>query len=82
MLRDPSLRMSAADALEHPWFTEQFGVSEHWSKQQVVHSDAHKERAAEQRNNIVPLHQQHQSQPQHSSELSDAQGSRTYAMSM
>ena len=83
MLRDPAMRMSAADALEHPWFTEQFGASEHWSKQQVVHSEVRKERAAEQRNNIVPLHQQqHQSQSQHSSEPSEAHASRPYAMSL
>ena len=77
MLRDPSMRMSAAEALEHPWFTTQFGASEHWSKQQAVHSEAHKDRLAEQRNNIVPLHQQ-----QHSLEPSDSSACKQHAMSM
>ena len=82
MLRDPALRMSAADALEHPWFTEQFGASEHWSRQQVVHSDAYQERAAEQRNNIVPLHQQQPQSQSQSSDPSDAHASKPYAMSL
>lgn len=82
MLRDPALRMSAADALEHTWFTEQFGASEHWSRQQVVHSDTYQERAAEQRNNIVPLHQQQPQSQAQSSDPSDAHASKPCAMSM
>ncbi len=41
LTRDPGLRISAADALEHAWFREQFGAA---AGAQLA-----------QRNNIVPI---------------------------
>lgn len=71
MLRNPSQRITAAEALEHPWFTKQFegaglspsAICSPRSGQQeppVMMSAA--DDKSDQRNNIVPMPQQ---QPQH-----------------
>lgn len=78
MLRNPAQRLSAAQALEHPWFATQFAeaglnVS---SSQQVLRSNASEagdnitvtDEKLDHRNNIVPMpQQQHQQLQSHSS---------------
>ena len=70
MLRNPAQRLSAAQALEHPWFTSQFlgaglNVS---SRQQGPTSNASEagdiatDDTLDHRNNIVPMPQQQQQQ--------------------
>ena len=74
MLRDPNERLSAAKALEHPWFTRQFedaGLKPNPScsrSQQCGHDTASAAADSQEaeRNNIVPLApQQQQPQQQH-----------------
>lgn len=78
MLRNPAQRLSAAQALEHPWFATQFaeaGLSVSAS-QQVLRSNASEagdnitvtDEKLDHRNNIVPMpQQQHQQLQSHSS---------------
>ncbi|DBB09202.1 TPA: hypothetical protein ACH3X3_007794 [Trebouxia sp. C0006] len=78
MLRNPAQRLSAAQALEHPWFATQFeeaGLSVS-SGQQVLRSNASEagdnisatDEKLDHRNNIVPMpQQQHQQLQSHSS---------------
>lgn len=78
MLRNPAQRLSAAQALEHPWFATQFaeaGLSVS-SSQQVLRSNASEagdnitvtDEKLDHRNNIVPMpQQQHQQLQSHSS---------------
>ena len=76
MLRNPAQRLSAVQALEHPWFTSQFadaGLSVS-SRQQGPTSNASEagdtatDDTLDHRNNIVPMpQQQHQHLQSHSS---------------
>ena len=70
MLRNPAQRITAADALEHPWFVEQFehaGLTPNpsCSRQEAAATalEASESTSSDHRNNIVPMpQQQHQSQ--------------------
>ena len=79
MLRNPDERLSAAKALEHPWFTRQFGDAGLSPSPSCNRSQSDSQQASPstapstvvdfkdaQRNNIVPLpqHQQEQQQQQ------------------
>ena len=75
MLRNPAQRITAADALDHPWFAQQFAdaglvPNPSCSRQEAAASalEAGESPSSDHRNNIVPMpHQQHQSQQSHSS---------------
>ncbi|KAL3149169.1 hypothetical protein ABBQ32_002002 [Trebouxia sp. C0010 RCD-2024] len=85
MLRNPAQRISAADALEHPWFVQQFeeaGLSPNPScnRQDTTAGalEAGESMTSDQnRNNIVPMPQQKQQQSQQPSAQS-----KIYALSM
>ena len=85
MLRNPAQRISAADALEHPWFVQQFeeaGLSPNPScnRQDTTAGalEAGESMTSDQnRNNIVPMPQQKQQQSQQPSAQS-----KHYALSM
>lgn len=75
MLRDPAQRITAADALDHPWFAQQFAdaglvPNPSCSRQEAASAleAISGSTASDHRNNIVPMpQQQHQSQQSHSS---------------
>ncbi len=79
MLRSPAQRMSAAEALEHPWFTKQFadaGLSQQGppstatavGDQDPASVASAASDKSDHRNNIVPMsQQQHQHLQSHNS---------------
>lgn len=74
MLRNPAQRITAANALDHPWFAQQFAdaglvPNPSCSRQEAAASalEAGGSPSTDRRNNIVPMpHQQHPSQQQQS----------------
>lgn len=78
MLRNPAQRITASDALEHPWFAEQFAnaglIPNPSCSRQEAAAEAGESTSSDHRNNIVPMpqqqQQQHQSQQSHNSSQS------------
>ena len=74
MLRNPAQRITAADALDHPWFAQQFADAGLVPNPSCSRQDAanmleatNESTSLDHRNNIVPMpQQQHQSQQSHS----------------
>ena len=87
MLRNPAQRITAADALDHPWFAQQFAdaglvPNPSCSRQEAATAleASVGSTSLDHRNNIVPMpqqQQQHQSQQSHS-----AAQSQQYALSI
>lgn len=87
MLRNPAQRISAADALSHPWFTEQFaeaGLTPNpsCSRQEAAANapETNDSLPLDHRNNIVPMPQQQQ-QHQHQQSQATSQ-SKQYVLSI
>lgn len=88
MLRNPAQRISAADALEHPWFVQQFeeaGLSPNpsCSRQEAAARalEASESVTSDHRNNIVPMPQQQQQQ-QHQQSQQPSSQSKRYVLSL